>query len=166
MDLMPAILIQTGHVRFVDGPGAAAIATDGGEARQPASGEPDPAAVATRRRRRVLDPADVDRDRNGGQVEPGGPAMGALFTALAGAVRAVVRDVLGESDHIAVEESLAEVQARRTACVRGAFRRARLALDHGEGLDDDQLEDEWLGYAALLVQVDRIVGDLSAPLPT
>ena len=27
-------------------------------------------------------------------------------------------------------------------------------------------EGEWLNYAALLVQVDRIVGDLSAPLPT
>jgi hypothetical protein len=107
-----------------------------------------------------------DHARLAGATHPAMPAMGALFTALAGAVRAVVRDVLDESDHTALEESLAEVRARRTACVRGAFRRARLALDYGEGLDDDQIEGEWLGYAALLVQVDRIVGDLSAPLPT
>jgi hypothetical protein len=51
-------------------------------------------------------------------------------------------------------------------CVRGASRRARLALEQDGGVDDDQLESEWLGYAALLVQVDRIVGDISAPLPT
>ena len=28
-----------------------------------------------------------------------------------------------------------------------------------------QIEGEWLNYAALLVQVDRIVADLAAPLP-
>ena len=39
-----------------------------------------------------------------------------------------------------------------------------MALDHGERVDE-QAEGEWLGYAALLVQVDRIVGDLGAPLP-
>ena len=50
------------------------------------------------------------------------------------------------------------------ACLRGAFRRARLALDHGES-GDAQVEGEWLGYAALLVQVDRIIGDLGAPQP-
>ena len=49
--------------------------------------------------------------------------------------------------------------------MQGASRRARMALDHGDGPGDDEIEAEWLGYAALLVQVDRIVGDLSAPLP-
>ena len=49
--------------------------------------------------------------------------------------------------------------------MRGASRRARLALEHDEGAEGDQLESEWLSYAALLVQVDRIVNDLSAPLP-
>ena len=49
--------------------------------------------------------------------------------------------------------------------MQGAARRARLALEHDELFDGDQLEGEWLGYAALVVQVDRIVGDLSAPLP-
>ncbi len=43
---------------------------------------------------------------------------------------------------------------------------ARVALDHDEASDADQIEGEWLGYAALVVQVDRIIGDLSAPLPT
>ena len=107
-----------------------------------------------------------DHARLAGATHPAMPAMGALFAALAGAVRAVVGDVLGHSDHHALEESLAEVKARRADCVRGAFRRARLALDHGELPPPEQIEGEALGYAALLVQVDRIVGDLAAPLPT
>jgi hypothetical protein len=107
-----------------------------------------------------------DHARLAGATHPAMPAMGALLTALAGAVRALVADVLGESEHTALEDSLAEVQARRAACVRGAFRRARLALDHAERPETEQIESEWLGYAALLVQVDRIVGDLAAPLPT
>ena len=49
--------------------------------------------------------------------------------------------------------------------MHGATRRARLALEHGNAPGSDELEGEWLGYAALLVQVDRIVGDLSASLP-
>ncbi len=95
---------------------------------------------------------------------PAMPAMGALFVALANAVRASVRNLLGEADDDSVARSLDEVKTRRTACLRGAFRRARLALDHGES-GDPQVEGEWLGYAALLVQVDRIIGDLSAPQP-
>jgi hypothetical protein len=74
--------------------------------------------------------------------------------------------VLAEPKHTDVARALAEVRARRASCARGASRRAQLALEHNEGADDLQLEGEWLGYAALLVQVDRIVGDLSAPLPT
>jgi hypothetical protein len=96
-------------------------------------------------------------------AHPAMPGMGALFVALAGAVRALVRNVLGEADDDAVARSLAEVRARRTACLQGALRRARLALDHEPS--DAQVEGEWLGYAALLVQVDRIVGDLGAPHP-
>src|SRR5262245_41202831 len=106
-----------------------------------------------------------DHARLAGATHPAMPAMGALFTALAGAVRAVVRDVLGESDPTGVAETLAEVQARRTACVRATYRRAQLALDHGEQPETEHVEGELLGYAALLVQVDRIVGDLAAPLP-
>jgi uncharacterized membrane protein YgaE (UPF0421/DUF939 family) len=100
-----------------------------------------------------------------GAAHPAMPGMGALFVALAGAVRTSVSSVLGEGDDDSVARSLAEVRARRTACLRGALRRARLALDHSES-GDAQVEGEWLGYAALLVQVDRIVGDLGAPLPS
>ena len=105
-----------------------------------------------------------DHARLAGATHPAMPKMGALFDALAGAVRVSVLNVLGEADHASVAASLAEVQARRTACLQGAFRRARLALDRGERIDA-QAEGEWLGYAALLVQVDRIVGDLGAPQP-
>ncbi len=94
------------------------------------------------------------------------PAMGALFMALAGAVRVLVQDVLGESDDSDLTQSLAEVGLRRTRCVQAASRRARSALDRdGDVADGEQLEGEWLNYAALLVQVNRIVDDLSAPLP-
>jgi hypothetical protein len=98
-----------------------------------------------------------------GSAHPAMPAMGALFTALADAVRALVGDVLGSSDHPALGSSLVAVQTQRAACLQGAFRRARLALEHGDQADADQIEGEWLGYVALLVQVDRIVFDLAAP---
>jgi uncharacterized membrane protein YgaE (UPF0421/DUF939 family) len=94
-------------------------------------------------------------------------AMGALLQALADAVRAMVRDVLAETDDDDdLVRSLAEVKARRERCVRGASRRARSALEHPDGADFDALEGEWLNYAALLVQVDRITSDLGAPLPS
>jgi uncharacterized membrane protein YgaE (UPF0421/DUF939 family) len=92
------------------------------------------------------------------------PAMGALFAALASAVRATVDALLEKSDGAAVARALAEVRARRDRCVQGASRRARLALEH-DAPDGPELEGEWLNYAALLVQVERIVGDLSSPLP-
>jgi hypothetical protein len=94
------------------------------------------------------------------------PAMGALLAALGGAVRALVHDVLGESDGADLAGSLAEVRGRRERCMRGASRRARSAIEHDQEPGADELEGEWLSYAALLVQVDRIVGDLSAPPPT
>ena len=93
------------------------------------------------------------------------PAMGALLVALGGAVGVVVQDVLGEAADADISGALSEVQVRRARCVLGASRRARLALEHHEEEGDDH-ESEWLSYAALLVQVDRIVHDLSAPLPT
>ena len=60
--------------------------------------------------------------------------------------------------------ALAGLDASRSRCMDAAARRAR------EALDDDAEHGalsagEWLSYAALLVQVDRIVGDVSAPLP-
>lgn len=90
------------------------------------------------------------------------PAMGALLVALAGASRAAVRDVLDDGTDLT--PALAEVRVRRERCVRGASRRARQALEQEAGYGDP-LESEWFGYASVLVQVDRIVSDLSAGLP-
>jgi uncharacterized membrane protein YgaE (UPF0421/DUF939 family) len=92
-------------------------------------------------------------------------AMGALLVALGGAVRSLVHEVLGGPECADFAGSLAEVHRRRELCVRGAARRARLAIEHDQEPGADELEGEWLSYAALLVQVDRIVGDLSAPPP-
>jgi uncharacterized membrane protein YccC len=106
-----------------------------------------------------------DHARLSGTTHAPMSAMGALLSALASAVRALVHDVLAEAEEADLTRSLAEVDTRRALCVRSASRRARSALEHEEGADGDELEGEWLSYAALLVQVDRIVGDLSAPLP-
>ena len=57
------------------------------------------------------------------------------------------------------------MKIKRDRCAQGAARRARLALEHDESLDYDQLEGEWLGYAALIVQVERIVADLERATP-
>jgi hypothetical protein len=92
--------------------------------------------------------------------------MGALLIALARAIRALEREVVGAAAEPDLATALAEVRVRRQRCVHGASRRARLALEHGAEHDTEGLEGEWLNYAALLVQVDRIVADLSAPLPT
>ena len=106
-----------------------------------------------------------DHARLSGTTHRAMPAMGALLVALGGAVRALVHDVLSESEDGELADALAEVHRRRERCVRGASRRARSALEHDEAPGDDELEGEWLSYAALLVQADRIVGDLSAPPP-
>ncbi len=92
------------------------------------------------------------------------PAMGELLMALARTVRAVVDNVLGDASDADLAASFDDVGAWRARCAQGATRRARLALEEHEE-SDGTLEVEWLGYAALLVQVDRIIGDLSAPLP-
>jgi uncharacterized membrane protein YgaE (UPF0421/DUF939 family) len=107
-----------------------------------------------------------DHARLSGTTHRAMPAMGALLGALGSVVRAVAHDLLGESEDTGLAASLAELRARRERCVQGAARRARSALDQDETLAADELEGEWLGYAALLVQVDRIVGDLTAPPPT
>jgi uncharacterized membrane protein YgaE (UPF0421/DUF939 family) len=106
-----------------------------------------------------------DHARLSGTTHSPMSAMGALLVALAGAVRALAHDVLAETEDADLARSLADVKARREGCVRGASRRARSALERDDGDDVYELEGEWLNYAALLVQVDRIVGDLSAPLP-
>jgi hypothetical protein len=94
------------------------------------------------------------------------PDMGALLVALAEAVRTLMRDILGEPGDTDVSRALDQVRVQRERCTQGAYRRARLALEHDDAPVHDQHESEWLGYAALLVQVDRMVVDLGAPLPT
>jgi uncharacterized membrane protein YgaE (UPF0421/DUF939 family) len=107
-----------------------------------------------------------DHARLAGTMHRAMPAMGALLVALSSAVRALVDDVLGATADADLARALAEVRTRRDRCMQGAFRRARLALEYGERPGGDEVEGEWLGYAALLVQVDRIVGDLSGSLPS
>ena len=107
-----------------------------------------------------------DHARLAGTMHRAMPAMGALLIALSSAVRALVDDVLGATADVDLARALDEVRTRRDRCMQGAFRRARLALEHSEGPGGDELEGEWLGYAALLVQVDRIVGDLSGSPPS
>jgi len=93
------------------------------------------------------------------------PKLGSLLVALASAVRATVHDALARSSAVEVVAALAEVRTKREACSQSAVRRAQLALDHDEDADHDRTAREWLGFAAVLVQVDRIVSDLSAPVP-
>ncbi|HZB71769.1 MAG TPA: aromatic acid exporter family protein [Acidimicrobiales bacterium] len=92
-------------------------------------------------------------------------SMGALLCSLATVVRALTANVLAGAaeDRGDLGRAFDVLRARRDRCVVGASRRARLALAHED--DPDGLEGEWLGYAALLVQVDRIIADLRAPLP-
>ena len=99
--------------------------------------------------------------------EPHGPMtrMSALLGALGRAVRAVGHEVLGETDAPESAAALEDLQARRADCDEAAVRRVQLALQHDEGTPEKRAADEWLGYAAVLVHVDRIVGDLTGPLP-
>jgi uncharacterized membrane protein YgaE (UPF0421/DUF939 family) len=107
-----------------------------------------------------------DHARLEGTTHASMAAMGSLLTTLASAVRAsvdAVLDVAGGAEDL--DGALSRVRERREACRRAASRRARLAVERDEESGDPHLEGEWLGYAALLVQVDRITADLRAPLP-
>ena len=107
-----------------------------------------------------------DHARMSGTSHKSMSAMGELLIALAAVVRATVASVLDSSRASDISATLDEVRARRDLCVQAASRRARLAIDHDENADTALAEGEWLNYAAMLVQVDRIVVDLSAPLPS
>jgi hypothetical protein len=87
-----------------------------------------------------------------------------MLIALAGAVRALAHDVLGPAGANELGPALDEVRTRRQRCVEGASRRARRALEH-DGEPDDELQGEWLGYTAVIVQVGRIIDDLGARPP-
>jgi hypothetical protein len=105
-----------------------------------------------------------DHSRVLGSAHPAMPSMGALLFAVGALVRATVAGVLGTTQPPELAASLAEVRTLRGVCVQGAARRARQAVEHRAGTDGF-VESEWLNYTALLVQVDRIVADLSSPLP-
>jgi hypothetical protein len=72
--------------------------------------------------------------------------------------------VFGDATDVELTVAFDDVRVRRERCGHAASRRARLAVQHDEVDDDSARESEWLGYAALVVQVDRIFADLTAPL--
>jgi uncharacterized membrane protein YgaE (UPF0421/DUF939 family) len=89
-------------------------------------------------------------------------AMSGLLDALGELVRAVVRNVLTDATERDVELALTEVEVRREPCAQAASRRARRVLVEDVDSPVDRAGLQWLSYAALLVQVDRIVDDLRA----
>jgi len=106
-----------------------------------------------------------DHARMSGTSHKSMPSMGRLLIALAETIRATVTSLLDPSQGSDISASLEELRARRDVCIRAASRRARLAIDPDDEADVTVAEGEWLNYAAMLVQVDRIVVDLSAPQP-
>jgi hypothetical protein len=107
---------------------------------------------------------DDHAHRVGGEHRPL-PDMASLLAALGDLVQVRLRDVLGDGADGAEAQALEELRCRRAPCVRAAFRQARQALDTDLSQLDGWTQGDWMGYTALLVQVDRIVADLSAPLP-
>ena len=93
------------------------------------------------------------------------PRLAALILALARGICAVVGAGLGETGVAEVDAAITDIRTKREECMTGARRRARLALEGDAASEDDRSAAEWLGYAAVLVHVDRIVHDLTGPLP-
>ena len=91
-------------------------------------------------------------------------SMGALLSSLADLVRRFAAEVLGEQPAGATAGAVDIVLERRKPCARAAHRRTQVGLDDAEG-EADGRKVEWMSYTALLVQADRIVDDLAAPLP-
>jgi len=92
-------------------------------------------------------------------------AMGALLISVGNLVRVFTGEVLGDHPDGGVASALEMVHVQRAPCARAAHRQTVEAPGHdpdgpgGRG-------PEWMSYTALLVQVDRIVDDLRAPLPS
>lgn len=97
----------------------------------------------------------------GGEHRPM-PAMAALLGALGDLVRAFVGEVLGEHPPGGVQGAVDVIFDKRAPVARAARRQTTAAGDD-EASPTDQTTVEWMSYAALLVQVDRIVEDLRAP---
>jgi hypothetical protein len=94
------------------------------------------------------------------------PDMASLLGAIAALIRVRVEGVLGAGSSVEAARALDEVRLRRGPCEQAAVRQVQQALG-GEpsGAGDGRAELEWMSYAALVVQADRIVDDLNAPLP-
>jgi uncharacterized membrane protein YgaE (UPF0421/DUF939 family) len=107
-----------------------------------------------------------DHARLTGTSHPAMPSMGLLLGSLAEAIESLGRVVLTEHGDDDFSKAVVNVNAHRARCVDAASRRARAAAEGGNSGGLEELEGEWLNYTALLVQVDRIVADLTAPLPT
>ena len=107
-----------------------------------------------------------DHARLSGTMHRAMPAMGALLVALARAVRGVGRR-RARCDGGRRPCPGARRGPRPTGSVRaGRIPPGSVGPRARRAPSRRQLEGEWLGYAALLVQVDRIVGDLSGSLPS
>jgi hypothetical protein len=85
-------------------------------------------------------------------------AMSELLGALARLIRTRVAHLLGDAPPDDVERVLDEVRVRREACEKAASRRALGALSDDDPGGGPVLQ--WMSYASLLVQVDRMVDDL------
>jgi Aromatic acid exporter family member 1 len=92
-------------------------------------------------------------------------AMGALLASLGTLVRVFAGEVLGDHPEGGVAGAVQEVWVRRSPCARAAHRQSLEVTDDDVG-SPGEARLEWMSYTALLVQVDRIVDDLRAPLPT
>jgi Aromatic acid exporter family member 1 len=92
-------------------------------------------------------------------------AMGALLVSLGNLVRDFTGEVVGDNPRGGVAGALQEVFARRAPCARAAHRQTLEVRDDEPGSPGER-RAEWMSYTALLVQIDRIVDDLRAPLPT
>ena len=90
-------------------------------------------------------------------------AMAALLASLGNLVRVFTGEVLGDDPPGGVAGAVQDVWVARAPCARAAHRQTREASEPGEQAGRGP---EWMSYTALLVQVDRIVDDLRAPLPS
>ena len=99
----------------------------------------------------------------GGEHRPM-PDMASLLAALGTLIRVRVDGVLGAGSSSEEERAFDEVRLRRRPCEQAAIRQVQQALGDEPGAGG-RAEFEWMSYTALLVQADRIVDDLSAPLP-
>jgi len=92
-------------------------------------------------------------------------AMGSLLISLGDLIRVFTGEVLGDHPPGGIAGALQEVHAARAPCARAAHRQTLESSGHEPEAPGGR-GPEWMSYTALLVQVDRIVDDLRAPLPS